>query len=218
MTERSAPPSPSPPPPPYQGKTGSKPAKPPRQRREKQGPVLPPSPSAPPTVRSGASSDTSADDTAVRPGLAERVQAKLSSTPDPTPTPERKTSAARARGPRRARLRLTRVDPWSVMKTAFLLSIAFGIVTVVAVAMVWQVLGAAGVWDSINSAIREIGPETENVDVQDYVGTSRVMGFTMLIAAVDVVLITAMATLSAFLYNMAAALLGGIEVTLAEDN
>ena len=37
------------------------------------------------------------------------------------------------------------------MKTSFLLSIAFGIVTVVAVAMVWSVLGAAGVWDSINT-------------------------------------------------------------------
>jgi len=40
----------------------------------------------------------------------------------------------------------------------------------------------------------------------------------MLIAAVDVVLLTAIATLGAFLYNMAAALLGGVEVTLAEDN
>jgi hypothetical protein len=159
--------------------------------------------------------DAPTDDTAVRPGLAERVQAKLGT--DTTETPVVKAKKP-PRGPRRARLRLTRVDPWSVMKTSFLLSIAFGIVTVVAVAMVWQVLGAAGVWDSINSAIREIGPETENVDVQDYVGTSRVMGFTMLIAAVDVVLITAMATLGAFLYNMAAALLGGIEVTLAEDN
>ena len=163
-------------------------------------------------------SDAPADDTAVRPGLAERVQAKLSSTSDTTPTPAAKPKKARGRGPRRARLRLTRVDPWSIMKTSFLLSIAFGIVTVVAVAMVWQVLDAAGVWNSINSAIRDIGPETENVDVRDYVGTSRVLGFTMLIAAVDVVLITAMATLSAFLYNMAAALLGGIEVTLAEDN
>ncbi len=226
MTERSAPPSPSPAspppaPPPHQGKA-SKPAKPPRQRRAKQGPVLPAPPSAPPsapaTVRSDAPSGSLSDDTAVRPGLAERVQAKLSSSPDPTAAPAKKPEAARGRGPRRARLRLTRVDPWSIMKTAFLLSIAFGIVTVVAVAMVWQVLGAAGVWESINSAIREIGPETENVDVQDYVGTSRVLGFTMLIAAVDVVLITAMATLTAFLYNMAAALLGGIEVTLAEDN
>jgi hypothetical protein len=53
--------------------------------------------------------------------------------------------------------------------------------------------------------------------VTDYLGTSRVMGFTMLIAVVDVVLLTAVATLGAFLYNMAAALLGGVELTLAED-
>ena len=43
------------------------------------------------------------------------------------------------------------------------------------------------------------------------------MGITMLISAIDVVLITALATLGAFIYNMAASLLGGIEVTLAED-
>jgi hypothetical protein len=47
---------------------------------------------------------------------------------------------------------------------------------------------------------------------------SRVMGFTMLVAVVDVILITAIATLGAFLYNLAAGLLGGIEVTFAEDN
>ncbi|WP_312855890.1 DUF3566 domain-containing protein [Nocardioides stalactiti] len=123
------------------------------------------------------------------------------------------------RGPRRARLRLTRIDPWSVMKTAFLLSIAFAVVTVVSVAMVWQVLGAAGVWESINSTVQEAigGEDVASFRIEDYVGTSRVLGFTMLVAAIDVILITASATLTAFLYNMAAALLGGIEVTLAED-
>lgn len=129
-------------------------------------------------------------------------------------------TAVRPRPPRRARLRLTRVDPWSVMKTAFLLSIAFAVVTVVSVAMVWQVLGAAGVWDSINSTIQESigGEDVAGFRVEDYVGTSRVLGFTMLVAAIDVVLITAAATLMAFLYNMSAALLGGVEITLAEDN
>ena len=120
---------------------------------------------------------------------------------------------------RRARLRVTHVDPWSVMKVSFLLSIAVGIVTVIAVAVVWSVLGAAGVWDSINSSVQEvIGGETgRSFDVEDYVGTSRVLGFTMIVAVVDVVLITAIATLGAFLYNLAATLLGGLEVTLAED-
>ncbi len=105
------------------------------------------------------------------------------------------------------------------MKTSFLLSIAFGIVTVVAVAVVWSVLGAAGVWDSINSTVTDVlgGESAETFDIENYVGTSRVLGFTMIVAVVDVVLITAVATLAAFLYNLAAALLGGLEVTLAED-
>ena len=121
---------------------------------------------------------------------------------------------------RRARLRLTRVDPWSVMKTAFLLSIALGVVTIVSVFMVWSVLSAAGVWESINSTVQDIvgGEDAASFDVEDYLGTSRVLGFTMLVAVVDVVLLTAMATLGAFLYNMAAQLLGGIEVTLSEDS
>ncbi len=168
------------------------------------------------------------DDTAARPPLTERIQAKLSQAADEhraNAQPESKTAARRAttigkKSPRRARLRLTRVDPWSVMKTAFLLSVAFGIVTVVSVFIVWSVLGAAGVWDSINATAQDIlGDEAAGTfDITAYIGTSRVMGFTMLVAVIDVVLLTAIATLGAFLYNMAAALLGGIEVTLAEDH
>ena len=121
---------------------------------------------------------------------------------------------------RRAQLRVVQVDAWSVMKTSFLLSIALGIVLVVAVAIIWAVLGAAGVWDSINSIVQQAvgGENTEPFDIQEYVGTSRVLGFTMIVAVIDVILITAIATLGAFLYNLSAALLGGIEVTLAEDN
>src|SRR5687768_11933085 len=183
-------------------------------------PPLPPPPADPPAA-----------DTAVRPSLAERIQAKLSSSADETRSngaatqgqtaPQAQKPAAPAatkpaakpsqsRGPRRARLRLTRVDPWSVMKSAFLLAIAFGVVTVVAVAMVWTVLDQAGVWTSINETVKESigGPETADFDIENYLGTSRVLGFTMLVAAVDVVLLTAVATLGAFLYNMSAALLG----------
>jgi len=120
---------------------------------------------------------------------------------------------------RRARLRMTRIDPWSVMKTAFLLSIALGIVIVVSVFMVWSVLDAADVWSSINQTVRDVlgGESATSFDIEDYLGTRRVVGFAMIVAAVDVVLLTAIATLGAFLYNMSASLLGGIEVTLAED-
>jgi len=164
------------------------------------------------------------EDTAVRPDWRERIQAKLSSAADEHRDNARPEVAPPKRGgarqPRRARLRLTRVDPWSVMKTAFLLSIAIGVVTVVAVGIVWAVLGAAGLWDSVNSIVQDsIGDSTGTpFEIQKYLGTSRVIGFTMIMAVADVVLITAIATLGAFLYNLAAGLLGGIEVTFAEDN
>jgi hypothetical protein len=166
-------------------------------------------------------------DTAIRPPLTERIQSTISNArnehvanANPNSRQAVQQAPGTSRPPRRARLRLTRVDPWSVMKTAFLLSIAFGIVTIVSVLIVWSVLGAAGVWDSINETVRSTigGEDSTRFDVGDYVGLSRVLGFTMLVAVIDVVLLTAVATLGAFLYNMAAALLGGIEVTLAEDD
>ena len=147
-------------------------------------------------------------------------QAAPQPAPAPAPAKRRPARASRPkRPPRRARLRLTRIDPWSVMKTAFLLSIALGVVTIVSVLMVWSVLGAAGVWDSINTTVRDIVGEQASTPftIQNYLGTDRVIGFTMLVAVIDVVLLTAIATLSAFLYNMAAALLGGIDITLVED-
>ena len=162
-----------------------------------------------------------------RRSLTERLQDTLSSAAEEhranaAPRESRGSRVRRTPGrqPRRARLRLTRVDPWSVMKTSFLLAVAFGVVTFVAIFMVWSVLGAAGVWDSINSAVASIvegDSGNSSFDVTDYVGMSRVLGFTLLVSVLDVVLITAIATLTAFLYNLAAALLGGIEVTLAED-
>jgi hypothetical protein len=135
-----------------------------------------------------------------------------------------KKSAARsthrpAHRTRKARLRLARVDPWSVMKTAFLLSIAFGIVTWVMVFIVWSAIGAAGVFDNINSTVQEVlgTPGADPFRIQDYISTNKVMGFTTLLACADVLIITALATLGGFLYNIAASLLGGLEVTLASE-
>ena len=146
-----------------------------------------------------------------------RVRGGDSTRVDP---PTERTVRRPIRAPRQARLRITHVDPWSVTKAAFVLSIVLGIVAVVAVFIVWTVLGAAGLWDAINSAMAQTLGDTEGqaFRVEDYVGTGRAVGFTMIVAVVDVVLLTMIATLGAFLYNLTAALLGGIEVTLTEED
>ncbi len=131
------------------------------------------------------------------------------------------SSAARRTGKvRKARLRLLRVEPWSVMKSAFVLSIAIGITFVVAVATLWSVIDAAGVFDVVGGLIADFtqSQASSGVQVTDYVGFSRVVGLATVISVVNVVLLTALATLFAFLYNLSAALLGGLEVTLAEDD
>ncbi len=106
------------------------------------------------------------------------------------------------------------------MKTAFLLSVALGIALFVAVAVLWSVLDAAGVFESISEIVTDFteSSTSEGIDVDQYVALSRVLGFTTLIGVVNVVLITALATLGAFLYNLSASLLGGLELTLAEDD
>ncbi|MGC4109835.1 MAG: DUF3566 domain-containing protein [Nocardioides sp.] len=211
------------------------------QKKRESSRVLPPMPaelreerSTPNGSSNGASGPAPAPVPAPPAAVAEPTQRTApvpdSSVPEPTvqvpvgrkgAATARRTPAAPARAPRRARLRLSRIDPWSVMKVSFLLSIAFGIVTVVSVFLVWSVLSAAGVWTSINNTVSDTVSSGNNVssfDIRDYLGMSRVLGFTMLVSVVDVILITAVATLGAFLYNMAASLLGGIEVTLSEDS
>lgn len=138
----------------------------------------------------------------------------------PRPADANKPKVGVARRTRKARLRLSRLDPWSVMKTSFLFSIAAGIMLVVAVYVVWTVLATSGLFDSINEIVASVVStpgDTTPFRIEEYINTQKVMGVSALIACVDVVIFTALATLGSFLYNLAATMLGGLEITLAED-
>lgn len=120
---------------------------------------------------------------------------------------------------RKARLRVAKADPWSVMKVSFLLSIALGICTVVAAAVLWMVMDAMGVFSTVGGTISEAtgSNESNGFDLQSFLSLPRVLIFTSVIAVIDVVLATALATLGAFIYNLSAGFVGGVELTLAED-
>ncbi|WP_413758175.1 DUF3566 domain-containing protein [Streptomyces sp. MMBL 11-3] len=120
---------------------------------------------------------------------------------------------------RKARLRVAKADPWSVMKVSFLLSIALGICTIVAAAVLWMVMDAMGVFSTVGGTISEAtgSNESNGFDLQSFLSLPRVLIFTSVIAVIDVVLATALATLGAFIYNLSAGFVGGIELTLAED-
>ncbi|MDH6550096.1 DUF3566 domain-containing protein [Streptomyces sp. SAI-041] len=120
---------------------------------------------------------------------------------------------------RKARLRVAKADPWSVMKVSFLLSIALGICTIVAAAVLWMVMDAMGVFSTVGGTISEAtgSNESNGFDLQAFLSLPNVLMFTTIIAVIDVVLATALATLGAFIYNLSAGFVGGVELTLAED-
>lgn len=134
----------------------------------------------------------------------------------PLPSP---AQAAVSSAGRQASLRLVRVDPWSVSKVVFALTVALMIVAVVAVTILWIVLSFAGVWDQINSSVTTVlSDDSSSFDITQYLGFTRIVGLTLVISAINVVITTAVATIGAYLYNLAAQLLGGVDVTLAEED
>lgn len=159
-------------------------------------------------------------------GLGGAVEAARRDSDDPADARPSASIAgpARAGGParrtRKARLRLSRIDPWSVFKTMLLFSMAGAIITLVATWVVWGVINATGVFEAVNEQVNKLvaTPGAENTfKLEDYVNTNKVLGFTALVGALNVVLLTALGTIFAFLYNLASTVMGGLEVTLAED-
>ncbi|MEU0553576.1 DUF3566 domain-containing protein [Dactylosporangium maewongense] len=132
----------------------------------------------------------------------------------------RKTvSSAVGRGPRRARLHLKRIDPWSVMKFAFAVSFVLFVVVIVATSVLYLALDAMDVFNSVNKALADIVSSTGGQANNTFRITAKgVIGGAALLGVVNVVLFTALATLGSFIYNVCADLVGGIELTLAEKD
>ena len=128
------------------------------------------------------------------------------------------TATRRHKGPRRVRLAVARVDPWSVMKMSFLLSVALGIAGVILTAVLWMILSTMNVFTDIEGVLQSLQTTTSDpFSIKDYVGFGRVVSLSIVIGVIDVILMTAIATVMAFLYNICSALVGGVQLTLTDD-
>ncbi|HEX5493243.1 MAG TPA: DUF3566 domain-containing protein [Mycobacteriales bacterium] len=140
-------------------------------------------------------------------------------TPQPSPASRvasamRRSVSAAARGPRRARLQLKHIDPWSTLKLSLVLAVALFVVWMVAIGLLYGVLEGMGVFDKINGLYQDVtGKNTAQI-----IGPGLVLGTAALIGAINIVLFTALATVGSFIYNMCADLVGGVEVTLSEHD
>lgn len=172
----------------------------------------------------GLASGSAAGATAGRAGASPTPPRRAGTAPGST---ARQASAARTGrpaprrgGPRRVRLTAQRIDPWSVLKISFLVSVALGIAGVVMVALLWTVLSGMNVFSTVSDFFTQVtsgeagGP---SFDLMDYLGFGRVVSLAAVLGVLNVFLLTALATLTAFLYNICAALVGGAQVTLSDE-
>ena len=122
-------------------------------------------------------------------------------------------------GPRRVRLSLTRINPLSVMKVSFLLSVAAGIMLVVAAAFVWFMLDAMQVFSTIRDLVDTVMDSKSNAytALLEYLKLSRAISMATIIAVINIILATALSTIGALLYNVTAAFVGGVHLTLADE-
>ncbi len=133
---------------------------------------------------------------------------------------ERRPFAAvqsKRKGPRRASLQVKQVDPWSVLKLSLVLSFALFLVWMVAIGVLYLVLDGMGVWDRLNTTFTDfVSVNDPNSRSAPLIGPGRVFGVAAIVGAVNIVLMTALATISSFIYNLTSDLVGGVEVTLTE--
>jgi hypothetical protein len=148
-------------------------------------------------------------------------QAATARMPRPQVVPKRPKATRTERdgsAARQAHLTVARFEPWSVMKFSFMVSLVCFVILFVAVALLYGTLAGLGVFDAIQKALSNVtsGQGTTGVNLSHYFSASTVLTYTALLGILDVVLITAFATVGSVVYNLAAHLVGGVEVTLKE--
>ena len=133
------------------------------------------------------------------------------------PAPGRVQVAGRTQsGPVRAAMQIRRIDPWSALKVSLVLSVTLFFVWMIAVAFLYLVLGGMGVWSKLNSNVGDLLTSASGQAGGELVSSGTIFGGAALIGLVNIVLLTAMATVGVFIYNLTTDLVGGIEVTLAD--
>ena len=115
---------------------------------------------------------------------------------------------------RRVRVAIRRINPWSVLKVSLVFYLCLMLVILVGFGILYAVLSAAGILDSLAELLEGVGFGTAQTGFQ--FDTGFIFRTLFLIGLVSTALWAVFTVFLAFLYNLIADLMGGIEVTLIE--
>ncbi|QJC21063.1 DUF3566 domain-containing protein [Arcanobacterium buesumense] len=119
-------------------------------------------------------------------------------------------------GIRRVKMTISRVDPWSALKLSFLVSVAIGVMIVIATAVLWFVLDSMHVWSQVDGLLKTLNSEAL-LQLGQFMEFGRVISFSVVVGVIEIVLMTAFGALMALIYNVVAMLVGGLHVTVTDE-
>jgi hypothetical protein len=122
-----------------------------------------------------------------------------------------KKSSRRPASSKQVRLKLVYVDFWSTVKLSFLAGICLAIIAIVGTFLIWTVLDRTGIFDQVNSLFKDISGAGGS-DLRSILGLGQVMGFSLIVAILDIVVVTALGAVFALLYNLSVKITGGLLV------
>jgi tetrahydromethanopterin S-methyltransferase subunit E len=120
--------------------------------------------------------------------------------------------SSRAASTKQVRLKLVYIDFWSALKLSFLLAVVLGIVLVVVVFLVWTVIASTGIFDSVSQLFQDVAGEGSDFRLESIIGLPQVMGFSIIVALLNIVVLTALGAIAALLYNLSVRITGGLLV------
>ena len=119
--------------------------------------------------------------------------------------------APRKTNTKQVRLKLVYIDFWSVVKLSFLTAICLGIMQVVFSVLVWVVLNSSGIFTRLDELFRDILNDPTFAITSEF-SLVTVATFALVVAALNVVIGTALGAILAVLYNLSARITGGLLV------
>ncbi len=190
---------------PATGQTATRPAFAPTSAPQPVAPSAP-RPAAAPVTGVQETSDVKTRSVSASAGIG-RLQGLKDKATEKVTSSDAKPAVA---GPRKVRVLLSRIDPWSALKIGFLLSIAAGIMFVVAMHILWTALNSMGTISLANEWVQRLFTTDQQVNILQFINYERVISATLLVAVTNVVLISGLSVIGAFIYNTVSRVVGGV--------
>ncbi|WP_158865732.1 DUF3566 domain-containing protein [Leifsonia sp. AG29] len=124
--------------------------------------------------------------------------------------------AARKKNAKRATMRLVYIDFWSALKISFLVSLVVAVVTVVVGLLLWWALDRFGVVHSAQTFLEGIAG-SNGAGLVAGLTFPNVMTFTLVVALLEVIVVSALGAILAALFTLAVQVVGGWKVTFGSD-